>query len=195
MQNIDGLETRVRLCADLNCRKPNRGRFARKSIETSWSRAILLSGGVVNSYCKVVQLHGDLWLMKYDFCHTIYKVNWSWEFLLFNEMILECQSCHLQDQQRQDRKKRSITIGLLWPNIILYGKEHPSADAIGKFITHDLALLADILLILETFFHVHGLKILVKEFAKAVHSDMEGKVIFVNLTKPLESIWKGIINY
>ena len=84
---------------------------------------------------------------------------------------------------------------MLCPNIVLYNEEHPSADAIEEFIIHDLALPSNILLILRMFFHIHGLKILIKKFAEAVHSNVGGKIVFVNLTKAFESIWKGIIHY
>jgi NAD-dependent histone deacetylase SIR2 len=45
-----------------------------------------------------------------------------------------------------------------------------------------------------TSLKVHGLKIMVKEFAKAVHNK-GGKVILVNRTKPPESTWGDVIDY
>ncbi|RKU42399.1 hypothetical protein DL546_004599 [Coniochaeta pulveracea] len=50
------------------------------------------------------------------------------------------------------------------------------------------------LLILGTSLRVHGLKVLVKEFAKAAHSK-GGKVVFVNFTKPPESVWSDVIDF
>lgn len=194
-QNIDGLETRVGLCADLNRGTGNRGRFARKSIELPRSRASSLPGGVADGGCEVVQLHGDLQSVRCDLCRTICAFDRSRESLLLNGTAPECQFCRSQDRGRRDQGKRGTTIGSLRPNIVLYGEEHPSADAIGEITTHDLALFPDMLLILGTSLHVHGLKILVKEFAKAVHSRARGKVVFVNITKPPESVWKGIIDY
>lgn len=80
--------------------------------------------------------------------------------------------------------------------------------------TADLSRKPDLLIIMGTSLKVHGLKKLVKEFAKAVHAtapstehslfnspkfavsknSMKGKVIFVNKTPP-SSEWKGIIDY
>lgn len=194
-QNIDGLETRVGLCADLNRGKGNRGRFARKSMEMPRSRANSLPGGVADGGCEIVQLHGDLRSMRCDLCRTVCEFDQSRESLLLNGTAPECQFCRSKDRGRRDQGKRGTTIGSLRPNIVLYGEEHPSADEIGEITTHDLALFPDMLLILGTSLHVHGLKILVKEFAKAVHSGAGGKVVFVNLTKPPESVWKGIIDY
>lgn len=194
-QNIDGLETRVGLCADLNRGKGNRGRFARKSMEMPRSRANSLPGGVADGGCEIVQLHGDLRSMRCELCRTVCEFDQSRESLLLNGSAPECQFCRSKDRGRRDQGKRGTTVGSLRPNIVLYGEEHPSADAIGEITTHDLALSPDMLLILGTSLHVHGLKILVKEFAKAVHSGAGGKVVFVNLTKPPESVWKGIIDY
>jgi hypothetical protein len=47
-----------------------------------------------------------------------------------------------------------------------------------------------------TSLKVFGLQKIVREFAKAVHSHKNGKgrVIFVNRTRPAESVWEGIID-
>jgi hypothetical protein len=85
-------------------------------------------------------------------------------------------------------------VGKLRPDIVLYGEEHPNAHLISPIVTHDLALYPDMLLILGTSLRVHGLKVMVREFAKTVHSK-GGKVAFVNFTKPSESSWGDIIDY
>lgn len=164
-------------------------------MEMPRSRANSLPGGVADGGCEIVQLHGDLRSMRCELCRTTCDFDRSQESLLLNGRAPECQFCRSKDRGRRDQGKRGTTIGSLRPNIVLYGEEHPSADAIGEITTHDLALFPDMLLILGTSLHVHGLKILVKEFAKAVHSGAGGKVVFVNLTKPPESVWKGIIDY
>lgn len=61
-------------------------------------------------------------------------------------------------------------------------------------MTHDLGLGPDLMLILGTSLKVHGLKVLVRQFAKAVHS-RGGKVVFVNFTRPPESSWGDVIDY
>ena len=88
-------------------------------------------------------------------------------------------------------------MGTLRPNVVLYGEEHPCADAVGEITASDLNMNPDVLLILGTSLHVHGLKTMVREFAKAVHAKAgrKGKVIFVNLTKPSESVWKDVLDY
>lgn len=155
-------------------------------------------GGDLDGGCEVVQLHGNLEVLKCSFCPATSK----WEeqgrevrFLLGEAPT--CPSCEALAQERQDRGQRGTKIGTLRPNVVLYGEEHPSADIIGKLSVHDLSLAPDLLLILGTSLQVHGLKLLVKEFAKSVHAKGrgKGKVIHVNLSKPSESTWKNVLDY
>lgn len=148
--------------------------------------------------CEVVQLHGNLELLTCNVC----RATCEWEeqgreALLLRGEAPTCPSCESLAQSRQDRGKRSVKIGCLRPNIVLYGEEHPSAERIGKLSVHDLGMAPDLLLILGTSLRVHGLKVLVKEFAKSVHArgQDKGKVVFVNLSRPSESTWKNVIDY
>ena len=197
-QNIDGLETREGLCADLDRGKGNRARFTKKAMTLPRGRANFLPGGNLDGGCEVVQLHGDLKVLRCDTCRkTCQWEGSSREALLLSGEAPKCESCQVQNQDRQDQGKRGTKIGSLRPNIVLYGEEHPSSDIIGTISTHDLALAPDVLLILGTSLHVHGFKVLVKEFAKSVHArpGAKGKVIFVNLTRPSESVWNNTIDY
>ncbi|KAK3317905.1 hypothetical protein B0H66DRAFT_219855 [Apodospora peruviana] len=105
-----------------------------------------------------------------------------------------CPHCAGATAAREERGKRALGVGKLRPDIVLYGEEHPHAHLISPIVQHDLSLGPDMLLILGTSMRVHGLKVLVREFAKAVH-DRGGKVVFVNFTKPPESVWADIIDY
>ena len=197
-QNIDGLESREDLCTDFERGNGARSRFTNKAL--TMPPKLPVQKGTRNTHdggCEVVQLHGDLESLRCTFC----KKTCGWEeggreALLLSGRAPECLSCTLQDRDRRDRGKRGTKIGTLRPNIVLYGEEHPSADAISKISMHDLGFAPDVLLILGTSLHVHGLKVLVKEFAKSVHARTgKGKVIFVNLTKPSASVWKDVIDY
>ena len=197
-QNIDGLETREGLCVDLSKGKGARARFTKKSISSPKFPARQMLGGDQNNGCEVVQLHGDLATLRCTSCQK--TCGWEEdgrEAMLLSGNAPECFSCTLQDQGRRDRGKRGTKIGVLRPNIVLYGEEHPSADAVSTITTHDLGFAPDALLIMGTSLHVHGLKVLVREFAKSVHARAggKGKVIFVNLSRPSESVWKDIIDY
>ncbi|TVY44951.1 NAD-dependent histone deacetylase [Lachnellula occidentalis] len=56
-------------------------------------------------------------------------------------------------------------------------------------VTNELGEEEEVLLL-----KVHGLKVMIKEFAKAIHT-RGGKVVFINRTKPPESIWGDVIDY
>ena len=91
------------------------------------------------------------------------------------------------------------------PGIVLYDEAHPLGDDIGDIQASDVSRKPDMLIIMGTSLKVHGLRKLVKDFAKAVHasapSDSQsakkswmGKVIFINKTAP-GSEWNGVIDY
>ena len=196
-QNIDGLEAREGLCNELERGKGSRTRFSKKSMALPKAPTRTLQGGDQDGGCEVVPLHGDLDVLRCTLCQKTCGWEGGREALLLNGKAPECMSCTLQDQGRRNRGKRGSKIGTLRPNIILYGEEHPAADAISAITTNDLSFGPDVLLILGTSLHVHGLKVLVKEFAKAVHARAGGKrkVIYVSLTKPSESVWRDVIDY
>lgn len=197
-QNIDGLEAREGLCTNMERGKGSRSRFTKKSLALPKVPARKLPGPYQDGGCEVVQLHGDLDVLRCTLCQK--TCGWEEggrEALLLSGKAPECLSCALQDQDRRDRGKRGTKVGTLRPNIVLYGEEHPAGDAISNITTNDLSFAPDVLLILGTSLHVHGLKVLVKEFAKAVHARAggKGKVVLVNLSKPPESVWSNVIDY
>lgn len=76
---------------------------------------------------------------------------------------------------------------------MLYDEQDPWADSISAIARHDLLQRPDVLLIMGTSLATHGVKHLVKDFAKIIHK-RAGKVVFVNLTEPARN-WDGVIDY
>ena len=97
------------------------------------------------------------------------------------------------DESRIMRSARATSVGTLRPSIVLYDEQHPLGDDIGDLQTYDLSRNPDLLLIMGTSLKVHGLKRVVKEFAKTVHARKDGLVVFVNATPPSKE-WEGIID-
>ena len=196
-QNIDGLESREGLTVEMARGKGNRGRFTKQALEKPNTATRFQPGGDLDGGCEVVQLHGDLESLRCTLCQQTCEWQEKDEARLLGGKAPICHFCNILNEDRQDRGKRGTKVGTLRPNIVLYGEEHPSADVLGKITAHDLALSPDLLLILGTSLHVHGLKVMVREFAKAVHARAggKGKVVFVNLSKPSDSAWKDVIDY
>ena len=97
-------------------------------------------------------------------------------------------------EARRARSARAIHVGSLRPAIVLYNETHPLGDDIGCIHSADLARNPDMLIIMGTSLRVSGVKQLVKDFAKAVHSKKPCNVIFINKTPPA-SDWSGVIDY
>ncbi|KEZ45755.1 hypothetical protein SAPIO_CDS1554 [Scedosporium apiospermum] len=148
-----------------------------------------------SSGVECVFLHGSLESLRCFVCRKLCE----WEDAdRENETLSgrqpECPHCAGATAARQERGKRALGVGKLRPDIVLYGEEHPNAHLISPVVTHDLAIGPDLLLILGTSLKVHGLKVMVRQFAKAVHTK-GGKVVFINFTKPPESTWGDVIDY
>ncbi|KAI9715575.1 MAG: hypothetical protein M1812_005879 [Candelaria pacifica] len=197
-QNIDGLEERDGFNTDMARGKGVRTRFIKRVMEKPRPDGPMLPGSEMDGGCEVVELHGDLRQLRCNLCQSL--CSWEDDGRETNFLSGEappCPACVSKSGERQGRGKRGTVIGSLRPNIVLYGEEHPAAQLLAPITTHDLSLAPEILLIMGTSLKVHGLKNLVREFAKAVHAraGKKGKVIFVNLTKPAESVWGDVLDY
>ncbi|KAI0442925.1 DHS-like NAD/FAD-binding domain-containing protein [Xylaria telfairii] len=144
---------------------------------------------------ECVFLHGSLHSLRCFVCGKLcdWDENGRESCTLSGEQP-ECPHCAGATAARQEKGKRALGIGKLRPDIVLYGEEHPQSDLISPIVQHDLAAGPDLLLVLGTSLRVHGLKVMVKEFAKAVHKK-GGKVVFINFTKPSESAWGDVLDY
>ncbi|KAK4227020.1 putative NAD-dependent histone deacetylase [Podospora fimiseda] len=147
-----------------------------------------------NRGVECVFLHGSLAELRCFVCAR--TAPWDDEFRQAETLAGRqptCPHCAGATAAREERGKRALGVGKLRPDIVLYGEEHPNSHLVSNLVQHDLSLQPDMLLILGTSMRVHGLKVLVREFAKAVH-DRGGKVVFVNFTKPADSVWADVID-
>ncbi|KAK4243067.1 DHS-like NAD/FAD-binding domain-containing protein [Corynascus novoguineensis] len=96
--------------------------------------------------------------------------------------------------ERKEKGKRVTVIGKLRPDIVLYDEQDSRAEEISAIARHVQSLCPDVLLIMGTSLTTHGVKLLIRNFAKAIHKQQSGKVVFVNRTKPAK-IWEGVIDY
>ncbi|KAK9448011.1 DHS-like NAD/FAD-binding domain-containing protein [Limtongia smithiae] len=139
----------------------------------------------------VVQLHGDIHELKCTLCCS--RTAWTEEHaqILDAGQIPTCSECLDKAEERTSQGKRCPGVGLLRPNIVLYGEDHPDGDSIGRCITTDLRACPDLLIVAGTSLKVVGIRRLVRSVAKAVHAN-GGLVVVVNQT-PLTpvSAWSG----
>ncbi len=193
-QNIDGLETREGLVTDLKRGKGNKRRFMKKHYESP--RPAHTASTDFDGGCEVVQLHGDLDKLRCTMCSTHYEWRDEETDIYLEGAAPHCPKCKEKSEQRQATGKRGLATGSLRPNIVLYGEDHPSNTLLTPLIPFDAGCQPEVLVIMGTSLKVFGLQKIVREFAKAIHSHKSGKgrVIFVNRTRPAESVWDGIID-
>ena len=193
-QNIDGLEAREGLEMDMARGRGNKRRFMRKNLQAP--RPVQTHETDFDGGCEVVQLHGELQTLRCTLCQDLQDWDTEATALLLDGEAPGCEKCIAKNDEREAKGKRGVSVGLLRPNIVLYGEEHPSNQLLAPFVPFDISSDPEILIIMGTSLKVFGLQKVVKDFAKQIHSrkDGKGKVIFVNRTKPAESVWDDVID-
>ncbi|ORX94565.1 DHS-like NAD/FAD-binding domain-containing protein [Basidiobolus meristosporus CBS 931.73] len=144
---------------------------------------------------KVVQLHGSLGRVSCTACSEKSDLTKAILDQFHTGAAPPCSACSVRCREREQKGKRSIAVGTLRPDIILYNEHHPLGDTIGKIQQVDLRRKPDLLIIMGTTLKVCGFKNLVKEMARTVHLSKKGKVIFVNKTELPTKEWEGVIDY
>lgn len=177
----------------------------------------LESGGRGNGLKKKgtrnVELHGDLGRVRCVLCFSDFEASDEWVEMFREGEAPDCPACWKRctcggclmevdtrdtdfeiGESRINRSARATSVGTLRPSIVLYDEPHPLGDDIGQLTAYDVSRRPDMLLIMGTSLKVHGLKRLVKDFAKAVHGGKKrGLVVFVNATPPSKE-WEGVID-
>lgn len=148
----------------------------------------------------VVQLHGDLCTLRCSRCRKSYQ----WDEIYVDEagaredagLIIACPECQKSYDERKQCGKRCCTssIGIIRPNIVLYGEEHPYGEVLAKNLEKDIARKPKLFLIFGTSLRVVGVKTLVRRMAQTVHEN-GGKVVIVNKDTVCQSSWGEYIDY
>ncbi|KAF9006119.1 DHS-like NAD/FAD-binding domain-containing protein [Cyathus striatus] len=187
-QNIDGLEARIGILCSSEAKSNLKGKEKMRSKDV-----------------RNIQLHGDIHRVHCMSCSAEYPCSED-HMRLFNDGLApDCPECLSRRADRMARSARPIRVGSLRPSIVLYDEPHPHGDDISDIQTADVSKKPDLLIIMGTSLKVHGLKKLVKEFARTVRaaspssttaksSKAPCKVIFVNMTSP-GADWGDIIDY
>ncbi|CAJ0885413.1 5838_t:CDS:2 [Entrophospora sp. SA101] len=155
-QNIDNLEEVAGLATDSIIIKPS------------------------NCTIKAIQLHGTMKFLKCSACSEMYEFSKSHCERFKEGESPSCPRCEQSEQKRRNAGKRSHKIGILKPNIVLYGDNHSQELRIGKVAAKD-SNKADCMIIMGTSLQIPGIKDLIRQFAVNIHKK-GGKIIVVNLT-------------
>lgn len=182
-QNIDSLEKSINLKCGINSTEFNElANGSGKSFRENWKNL------------DVVQLHGNLHKLSCTQCFSHFEWTPQSQQMLEQGEYPECENCYLKFQERLFSGKRLTgNIGILRPDIVLYGENHPQSEILAKGLNIDMGMKCDLLLVMGTSLKVDGVKKLVRSLSKTIR-ERGGKVIFVNKT-PLSKQWAALVDY
>lgn len=191
-QNIDGLEESLGL--ELSSQQPEEEEFLEKQLSHNNSFTSFSNSKWKNF--DVVQLHGDLNKLSCTRCFHVFQWNRFRARSFRRGELPICPNCEAIKLKRSEQGKRVIDHnGMLRPNIVLYGENHPSGDVISQGLNLDILKgRPDFFIIMGTSLKVDGVKKVVKQISKQVH-ERDGIVILVNKSSVGESTWNGCIDY
>lgn len=191
-QNIDGLESREGLKT-----KPDPETETQVSKVASRKKLNNKRSFGIYNQVDLVQLHGDINILKCGLCLTKFEWNPDYEKTCLDGEAPSCPSCTAKDEARKAMGMRSRQVGALRPNIVLYGEEHPEGEAIGKLISRDSRTRPEVLLIIGTSLKVVGLRKLVKDISQTIQKNKKKNSVVVLITQSdlgLSS-WDDLIDY
>ncbi|BGP26958.1 hst3 protein [Rhodotorula toruloides] len=117
---------------------------------------------------RVIPLHGHLATLSCSACKLTTPVD-PYLDLLASGSAPACPSCLSIDQARSAAGERSRGVGMLRPDVVLYGEEHKDGERVGEITQRDLmGQRPDLLLVVGTTLKVKGTKRLVRELAKVI---------------------------
>ncbi|KAI8836255.1 DHS-like NAD/FAD-binding domain-containing protein [Chytriomyces cf. hyalinus JEL632] len=144
----------------------------------------------------LIHLHGALDTLICTICKTTTPFSLEYQSTCSRGIPPACPACTTQATLRQIAGKRTLTQGVLRPNIILYGEHHASGETIGKAANIDakkLAFSGSVMIVMGTSLKVDGVKALVKTLAKSVREG-GGCVLLMNRTR-LAKEWDAFFDY
>lgn len=199
-QNIDGLEEMLGL--ELSSEQPVAETLARSNKILQESTSLMRQNSSMsfsNAKWKnydVVQLHGDLNKLSCTRCFHVFNWNRYWARSFRRGELPVCPHCENIQLKRLEQGKRVVNHhGMLRPNIVLYGENHPSGDVISQGLNLDILRgKPDFFIIMGTSLKVDGVKKVVRQVSKQVH-ERGGLVILVNKSSVGDSTWNGCIDY
>ncbi|GAA5827738.1 hypothetical protein JCM3770_000542 [Rhodotorula araucariae] len=117
---------------------------------------------------RVIPLHGHLSTLSCSACKLVTPTSSYLELLSAGSAPL-CPGCLEKEALRAAAGERARGVGVLRPDVVLYGEEHKDGDRVGEITQRDLmGARPDLLLVVGTTLKVKGTKRLVRELAKVI---------------------------
>ncbi|KAJ2453105.1 NAD-dependent deacetylase hst3 [Coemansia sp. RSA 2336] len=196
-QNIDSLEKRIGLETSFE-RTSTDCRQAESPKDTDGSRR---KQTLDKKFTRAVQLHGDLDNVVCTICHTKYPFTQQLAQEFCEGTPPACPRCKEVEAIRDIVGKRSVTSGVLRPDIVLYNEAHPQSELIGSLSEYDLKRRPDLLIVIGTSLKIPGIKRMIKEMSRCVHDSSDrtkragaGKAIYINRDEPPRG-WDDVFDY
>lgn len=133
---------------------------------------------------KTIRLHGRVDQARCGIC------NWVCDYkphLFHGSDSLYCQRCLQRSQARVLKGKRSLNIGRLRPNVLLYGEPHPDDKEILETAKHDLRICPELVLIVGTKLRIPGARSIAANFCHAARS-VGGASFWISKEEPASSV-------
>ncbi|KAJ3339671.1 hypothetical protein HDU93_007897 [Gonapodya sp. JEL0774] len=143
---------------------------------------------------RIVQLHGTLSHLICVLCRHRYPYNSTFLATTAQGDPPSCPNCEKEREERKIAGKRERKTGWLRPDIVLYNEVHERGDLIAHLTTVDLRRRPDLLLVMGTSLKIPGVRRLVRDAARAVHSVRGGVAILVNKTAPGKE-WEDVFDH
>ncbi|GAA5821658.1 hypothetical protein JCM11251_000955 [Rhodosporidiobolus azoricus] len=117
---------------------------------------------------RVIPLHGHLSTLSCSACKFTTPTT-ECMASLENGSAPVCPSCLEIEEARTTAGGRSRGVGMLRPDVVLYGEEHKDGERVGEITRRDLmGQRPDLLIVVGTTLKVKGTKRLVRELAKVI---------------------------
>ncbi|GAA5895765.1 hypothetical protein JCM6882_001375 [Rhodosporidiobolus microsporus] len=117
---------------------------------------------------RVIPLHGHLLTLSCSHCKFTTPTSEHLTALQDGSAPI-CPSCQTIESARIAAGNRSRGVGMLRPDVVLYGEEHKDGERVGEITRRDLmGQRPDLLIVVGTTLKVKGTKRLVTELAKVI---------------------------
>jgi NAD-dependent SIR2 family protein deacetylase len=193
-QNIDGLESKAGLEVGIPPKPAPSPR--KKSAGPSPPRQLTP---------RCIPLHGQLGQLVCTLCSSTVPLT---DHLPLPPRAIVCPTCDLSCSIRHALSERSRKVGTLRASVVLYGEEHPQGEMIGTVVERDLRGTGpkdgkegqvDLLLVAGTSLSIPGVKRIVKEMARSLHSRPTASArvpstVLVNSEMPKGTEWPSVFD-